>query len=114
MVAVQRLQCKGRRGRTWQASADQFSFLLRTLPQTFGNVRTGGINQLDSSFLKDFHFSKGMYAQFRFEVFNMLNHASFAARPCHPRPAAASVRLPLRPTHPERFKLADALSSSPY
>jgi len=61
------------------ASADQFSFHLRTLPLTFGNVRTDGINQLDSSFLKDFHFPKGMYAQFRFEVFNTLNHASFAA-----------------------------------
>ncbi len=60
-------------------SADQFSFHLRTLPLTFGNVRTDGINQLDSSVLKDFHFPKGMYAQFRFEVFNALNHASFAA-----------------------------------
>jgi hypothetical protein len=60
-------------------SANQFSFHLRTLPLTFGNVRTDGINQLDSSFLKDFHFPKGMYAQFRFEVFNTLNHASFAA-----------------------------------
>jgi hypothetical protein len=60
-------------------SANQFSFHLRTLPLTFGNVRTDGINQLDSSFLKDFHFPRGMYAQFRFEVFNTLNHASFAA-----------------------------------
>lgn len=61
------------------AGADQFSFHLRTLPLTFGNVRTDGINQLDSSLLKDFLLPKGMYAQFRFEVFNALNHASFAA-----------------------------------
>jgi hypothetical protein len=61
------------------AAADQFAFHLRTLPFTFGSVRTDGINQLDSSLLKDFHFPKGMYAQFRFEVFNTLNHASFAA-----------------------------------
>jgi hypothetical protein len=61
------------------ASADQFSFHLRTLPLTFGNVRTDGINQFDSSLLKDFHFPKGMYAQFRLEVFNTFNHASFAA-----------------------------------
>jgi hypothetical protein len=67
------------------ASADQFAFHLRTLPFTFGNVRTDGINQFDSSLLKDFHFPKGMYAQFRFEVFNALNHASFAA------PAVASA-----------------------
>ena len=61
------------------SATDQFAFHLRTLPFTFGNVRTDGINQLDSSLLKDFHFPKGMYAQFRFEVFNTLNHASFAA-----------------------------------
>jgi hypothetical protein len=60
-------------------SANQFSFHLRTLPFTFNNVRTDGINQLDSSMLKDFRFPKGMYAQFRFEVFNALNHASFNA-----------------------------------
>jgi hypothetical protein len=60
-------------------SANQFSFHLRTLPLPLGNVRTDGINQFDSSFLKDFHFPEGTYAQFRFEVFNTLNHASFAA-----------------------------------
>ena len=57
----------------------QFSFHLRTLPFTFGNVRTDGINQLDASLLKDFHFREGMYAEFRFETFNALNHASFGA-----------------------------------
>jgi len=62
-----------------QAPGDQFSFHLRVLPLTFGNVRTDGINQLDASLLKDFHFREGMYAQFRFETFNALNHASFAA-----------------------------------
>jgi hypothetical protein len=60
-------------------SADQYSFHLRVLPFTFGNVRTDGINQLDASLLKDFHFREGMYAEFRFETFNALNHASFAA-----------------------------------
>jgi hypothetical protein len=60
-------------------SADQYSFHLRVLPFTFGNVRTDGINQLDASLLKDFHFREGMYAEFRFETFNALNHASFGA-----------------------------------
>ncbi len=60
-------------------SANQFSFHLRTLPLTFGNVRTDGINQLDSSLLKDFKFREGMSAQLRFEVFNTMNHASFNA-----------------------------------
>jgi len=57
----------------------QFQYHLRTLPFTFDRVRTDGINQFDSSLLKDFRFPKGMYAQFRFEVFNALNHASFAS-----------------------------------
>ncbi len=61
------------------ASADQFSFHLRVLPLTFGNVRTDGINQLDASLLKDFRFRESMFAEFRFETFNALNHASFAA-----------------------------------
>jgi hypothetical protein len=61
------------------ASGDQFSNHLRTLPFTFGNVRIDGINQMDSSLLKDVHLPREMYAQIRFEVFNTLNHACFGA-----------------------------------
>lgn len=51
----------------------------RTLPQTFSWARQDGYNNLDASILKDFHFSEGSYFQLRFETFNTLNHAIFAA-----------------------------------
>ena len=51
----------------------------RTLPQTISNVRSDGFNNLDASLLKDFHFTEKIYLQLRFEAFNALNHAVFAA-----------------------------------
>lgn len=47
----------------------------RTMPTSFGNVRQDGINNLDASMLKNFHFSEKTYLQLRFETFNTLNHA---------------------------------------
>ncbi len=61
------------------AAADQFAYHLRTLPQTISSVRQDGINNLDASMLKDFRFRKDAFFQLRFETFNALNHASFAA-----------------------------------
>ena len=61
------------------ASAQQFVYHLRTLPQTIASVRADGINNLDASLLKDFHFSERSYFQLRFETFNALNHTTFAA-----------------------------------
>ncbi len=57
----------------------QYSNHYRTLPRTFDNVRADGWNQLDSSMLKNFHFSEKAYLQFRFETFNTLNHPFFSA-----------------------------------
>jgi hypothetical protein len=51
----------------------------RTLPQTLSWVRQDGYNNMDASILKDFHFTEGSYFQLRFETFNTLNHAIFAA-----------------------------------
>ena len=51
----------------------------RFLPQTISSVRADGFNNLDASLLKDFHFSEKAYLQLRFETFNTLNHAVFAA-----------------------------------
>ena len=61
------------------AASNQFAYHVRTLPQTLGSVRQDGINNLDASLLKDFHFSEQSFFQLRFETFNALNHASFAA-----------------------------------
>ena len=48
---------------------------------TFGNmksrtdaIRGPGFWNLDSSLMKDFHFSEERYVEFRWEVFNVLNH----------------------------------------
>ncbi len=57
----------------------QYSSHLRVLPQTFSTVRTDGFNNLDASLLKDFHFTEKTFLQLRFEAFNALNHAVFAA-----------------------------------
>ena len=52
----------------------------RTLPQTFGNVRQDGYNNLDASILKNFPIrGESTYFQLRFETFNTLNHPVFAA-----------------------------------
>jgi hypothetical protein len=53
----------------------QYTNHYRTMPTTFGNVRQDGINNLDASMLKDFHFTEKAYLQLRFETFNTLNHA---------------------------------------
>jgi len=61
------------------ASSQQFVYHLRTLPQTMAWVRSDGINNLDASVLKDFHFTEKAFLQLRFETFNALNHTAFAA-----------------------------------
>lgn len=51
----------------------------RTLPQTLSWVRQDGYNNMDASILKNFKFTESSYFQLRFETFNTLNHAIFAA-----------------------------------
>jgi hypothetical protein len=55
----------------------QYADHYRTLPLTIGSVRADGINQLDSSMLKNFKISEGVNLQFRFETFNTFNHPFF-------------------------------------
>ena len=57
----------------------QYTNHYRTMPQTFSNVRSDGFNNLDASLLKNFHFTEKSFLQLRFESFNTLNHAVFAA-----------------------------------
>jgi hypothetical protein len=51
----------------------------RTLPQTFGSVRADGFNNMDASILKNFKIVDRVSFQLRFETFDTLNHAFFAA-----------------------------------
>ena len=57
----------------------QYTLHYRTLPQALSWVRQDGFNNLDASVLKNFNFSEKRYLQLRFETFNTLNHAIFAA-----------------------------------
>ena len=54
-----------------------FAYHVRTFSTTFPNIRQDGINQLDASMLKKINFSEKAYFQFRFEAFNLFNHAAF-------------------------------------
>ena len=61
-------------------STNAFQYHLRTFSTTFGNLRTDGINALDSSVIKQFRFSEAKrYLELRGEMFNVANHPSFAA-----------------------------------
>ena len=55
----------------------QLSFHIRTFPQTLGDVRQDGINNVDASILKNFNFTERAYLQLRFETFNLFNHPEF-------------------------------------
>ena len=61
------------------ASAQQFQFHLRTFPTTFSALRQDAQNNLDASVIKRFDVTERTYFQFRFEAFNVLNHAVFGA-----------------------------------
>ena len=58
-------------------SKDQFQFHIRTWPSTLSSVRYEGINNLDSSILKNFGISERVYFQLRLEAFNVMNHPTF-------------------------------------
>jgi hypothetical protein len=60
-------------------SKDQFQDHIRTFPSTLSSVRFESIDNLDSSILKDFHFTEGVYLQLRLEAFNAFNHPQFGA-----------------------------------
>ncbi len=61
-------------------SADQFAYHIRTFSTTFSSLRGDGANNLDSSVLKRFNIKSDgkQYFQLRGEIFNVMNHASFA------------------------------------
>ncbi len=62
------------------SSTNAFQYHLRTFSTTFGNLRTDGINSLDSSVIKRFQFTEAKrYFELRGEMFNVANHPAFAA-----------------------------------
>ncbi len=65
-------------------SSNQFEYHVRTFPLTISSIRANGINNLDSSVLKNFPIHGGAYFQLRFETFNTLNHPMFSAPDVNP------------------------------
>jgi len=53
---------------------DPRAYLFGTAGERLGNARTPGFYNMDTSLSKEFHFSEQRYFQFRWEVFNTLNH----------------------------------------
>ncbi|MHB1938563.1 MAG: outer membrane beta-barrel protein [Acidobacteriaceae bacterium] len=69
---------------TIQRWFDTSAFVIHTTPDTYGTcginpLYTDGMQQLDSSLMKDFHVTKRQQAEFRWDVFNTFNHPNFAA-----------------------------------
>jgi hypothetical protein len=62
------------------------TYNYRTFPQFYG--RQDATNNLDASILKDFRAGEKVKVQYRFEAFNVLNHASFGAPNLTPTAAA--------------------------
>ncbi len=60
-------------------SANVFAYHIRTFSTTFPNIRQDGLNEWDPSLLKNVNVTEKSYFQLRFEFFNVLNHATFAA-----------------------------------
>jgi hypothetical protein len=60
-------------------AADQFQFHIRTFSTTFGNLRQDGINEWSPSLTKRFAITERAHLQLRFEAYNVLNRAAFAA-----------------------------------
>jgi hypothetical protein len=60
-------------------TADQYQFHVRTFASAFGNVRSDGINNFDASVQKKFSLGEKRNFQIKFESFNLMNHAVFAA-----------------------------------
>ena len=61
------------------SSTQVFQYHIRTFSTTFPEFRSDGINNLDASVLKQFNVSERAYFQLRGEVFNTLNHPTFAS-----------------------------------
>ena len=72
--------CQGLAGSALSSciTANQFAYHIRTFSTTFSSLRGDMTNQLNSSILKRFDIREKTYLQLRFEVFNVMNHASFS------------------------------------
>jgi hypothetical protein len=59
-------------------SAQQLQYNVRVFPSAFNNLRSDGINNLDMSVIKQFPIVSRVGLQYRFEMFNVMNHVQFS------------------------------------
>jgi hypothetical protein len=60
-------------------AANALQYHIRTFSTTFPDIRADGINEFNTSLLKKFSLGEKRYFQLRCELFNALNHPTFAA-----------------------------------
>jgi hypothetical protein len=60
------------------AFAQPTDYTYGNLAANIGTVRSPGMNNVDSTLAKDFRFTETAKLQFRFSVFNLLNHPVFS------------------------------------
>jgi hypothetical protein len=65
-----------------------FASWIRTIPTDWRDVRTSRVNEMNLGIFKNFRPKERIHAQFRFETYNTLNHARFAAPDSNPADAA--------------------------
>jgi hypothetical protein len=60
-------------------SADAFQYHIRTFSTTFGDIRQDGINDWNTSLLKEFQFRERIRFRLQCDAFNVVNHPTFSA-----------------------------------
>ncbi len=65
-----------------------FASWIRTIPTDWRDVRTSRVDEMNLGIFKNFQPKDRIHAQFRFETYNTLNHARFAAPDSNPANAA--------------------------
>jgi hypothetical protein len=60
------------------AFAQPADYTYGNVAATIGTVRSPGMNNVDGTLAKDFRFTETAKLQFRFSVFNLLNHPVFS------------------------------------
>jgi hypothetical protein len=86
-------------------STEQLDWNLRTFSSRFANLREDSVNNLDASVIKDVPIKERFKAQFRFETFNTLNRAAFAAPNTQPLSSAFGTSRSQR-NLPRRVQMA--------
>ena len=87
-----------------------FATYIRNYPTRWGSVRASRVNNLDLGIYKNFSIVEKVKLQFRFETYNTLNHARFAAPNSDPTSSSFGVVSPSQQNAPRTVQMALKLS----